>query len=89
MRRIKLSGRERAVIKTIGFADAISGAQIREHTQIPPDDLTDILNGLIGAGYVESRPYHDQISSTELANTEFEVNPSYVHELKEAMLRAW
>jgi len=44
---------------------------------------------LIGAGYVESRPYHDQISSTDLANTEFEVNPSYVHELKEAMLRAW
>jgi DNA-binding MarR family transcriptional regulator len=89
MRRIKLSGRERAVMKAIGFADAMPGAQIREHTQIPPDDLTDVLNGLIGAGYVESRPYLEQITSTELATTEFEVNPSYAHELKDALLRVW
>jgi hypothetical protein len=89
MRRIKLSGRERAVMKAVGFADAIPGAQIREHTQIPPDDLTDILNGLIGAGYVESRPYREQITSADLAALEFEVNPSYVHELKESMQRAW
>jgi hypothetical protein len=89
MRRIKLSGRERAVMKAIGFADAISGADIREHTQIPLDDLTDVLNGLIGAGYVESRPYREQIGSAELAAMQFEVNPSYAHELKDSMLRAW
>lgn len=89
MRQIKLSGRERAVMKAIGFAEAIPGEQIAEHTQIPLPDLTDILNGLIGAGYVESRPYREQIAAGELGATEFEVNPSYAHELKSMLLRAW
>ena len=30
MRRIKLSGRERAVLKALGFAEAIPGEQIRD-----------------------------------------------------------
>ena len=50
MRRIKLSGRERAVLKALGFAEAIPGEQIREYTQIQPDDLTDVLNALLAAG---------------------------------------
>ena len=88
MRRIKLSGRERAVVKAIGFADAIPGEQIREHTQIQPEDLTDVLTALIAAGYVESQPYREQIMSPELATMEFEVNPSYAHELKIAVQRS-
>ena len=87
MRRIKLSGRERAVVKAIGFADAIPGEQIREHTQIQLEDLTDVLNGLIAAGYVESQPYREQIASPELATMAFEVNPSYAHELKSVVQR--
>lgn len=87
MRRIKLSGRERTVMKAVGFTEATLGEEIREHTQIPLDDLTDVLNALIAAGYVETRPYRDQIVATELATMEFEVNPSYAHELKESMLR--
>ena len=89
MRRIKLSGRERSVLKAVGFADAIPGEQIREHTQIPPEDLTDVLNALLAAGFIESQPYREQITSAELSTTEFEVNPSYVHELKSTMQRAW
>jgi hypothetical protein len=89
MRRIKLSGRERAVLRAVGFADAIPGEEIREHTQIPLEDLTDVLNALLGAGFVESCPYRDQITVGELAAMKFEVNPSYAHELKDAMLRAW
>ena len=50
MRRIKLSGRERAVLKALGFAEAILGEQICEYTQIQPDDLTDVLNALLAAG---------------------------------------
>ena len=85
MRRIKLSGRERAALKAIGFAEAIPGEQIREHTQIQPEDLVDVLNGLLAAGHVESRPYREQITATEMLATEFEVNPSYVHELRAAL----
>jgi len=87
MRRIKLSGRERAVLKAVGFADPIPGQEIRDYTQIPSEELTDVLNALLAAGFVESQPYREQITSAELTTTEFEVNPSYVHELKDAMLQ--
>ncbi|MEO7168421.1 MAG: hypothetical protein ABI787_01565 [Spartobacteria bacterium] len=89
MRRIKLSGRERAVLKAVGFATAVSGSQIQEHTQMPEEDLTDVLNALLAAGYVENKPYSDQIVTAELAASEFEVNPGYVHELKSAMQKSW
>ncbi len=89
MRRIKLSGRERAVLKALGFAEAVPGEQILGHTQIQLDDLTDVLNALLAAGYVESKPYREQITSAEMATVEFEINPGYVHELKTSLQRAW
>jgi hypothetical protein len=89
MRRIKLSGRERSVLKAIGFAEAVPGAQLREHTQIQLEDLTDVMNALLAAGYVESKPYREQVTSEEIAAMEFEVNPGYVHELRTSMQRSW
>jgi len=89
MRRIKLSGREHSVLKALGFADAVPGSQLQEHTQMQPDDMTDTLNALLAAGYVESKPYREQITAAEMSTIEFEVNPGYVHELRAAMLRSW
>jgi len=89
MRRIKLSGRERAVLKALGFADAVSGTEVQVYTQIQPDDLIDVLNGLLAAGYVESKPYREQVTQAEMATVEFEANPAYVHELRAAMARSW
>ncbi len=77
------------MLKAIGFADGELGADIAEHTQMPPDDLVDVLNALLGAGYVESRPYREQVGAGEMPETNFEVNPGYVHELREAMTQAW
>ncbi len=53
------------------------------------DDITDTLNALLAAGYVESKPYYEQVTATEMSAVEFEVNPGYVHELRSAMARAW
>ena len=89
MRRIKLSGRERAVLKAVGFAEGVPGEHLRELTQIQLDDLTDVINALLAAGYVESKPYREQVSSDEMLATEFEVNPGYVHELRTSMQRSW
>lgn len=89
MRKIKLSGRERAVLKALGFAEAVSGAQVMEHSHIQPDDLTDVLNALLAAGYIESKPYCEQVSAEEMPRVEFEVNPGYIHELKSTMQRSW
>ena len=89
MRRIKLSGRELAVLKALGFANAMLGSDILDYTQMQADDVTDVLNALLAAGYVESKPYREQVVSTEMLTIEFEVNPGYVHELKAAMARSW
>ena len=55
---------------------------------MPPENLTDVLNALLAAGYVEQA-----VSRTDLdrrmPTTEFEANPSYVHELRESMKRSW
>lgn len=89
MRRVKLSGREHSVLKALGFADAVLGSEVLDYTQMQPEDMTDTLNALLAAGYVESNPYREQVTSAEMPGIEFEVNPGYVHELKTAMLRAW
>ena len=89
MRKIKLSGRERTVLKALGFAEAVTGAQVMEHSHIQPDDLTDVLNALLAAGYIESKPYSEQVSAAEMPTVEFEVNPGYIHELKSTMQKSW
>lgn len=89
MRRIKLSGRERAVLKAVGFAEGAEGSDLLEHTQMPLDELVDVLNALLAAGYVENKPYSEQVTNGEMHAVTFEVNPGYIHELREAMSRAW
>jgi hypothetical protein len=85
MRKIRLTGREAKVIRTIGFALALPGAEIMEITKLEAEDLTDVLNGLMTVGFVECIPYADQISMEAMPTTEFEVNSAYSHELKTSL----
>lgn len=87
MRCIKLTGREVTVVRAIGFTESMLGTEIQDFTRMEMDDVTDILNGLISAGFVESIPYYEEVQLAEMPVTAFELNPSYVHELKEAVLR--
>ena len=89
MRRIKLSGRELAVLKALGFTNAMLGSDIVEYTQMQAEDVTDILNALLAAGFAESKPYREQVVPAEMLTIEFEVNPAYVHELKATMTKSW
>ena len=87
MRNIKLTGREVSVVRAIGFADAILGAEIQENTRMEPEDVTDTLNSLLSAGFAECIPYRDEVQMAEMPVTSFELNPAYAHELKAALLR--
>ena len=87
MRTIKLTGREATLIRAIGFAEGMLGAELQDNTRMEPEDVTDTLNGLISAGFVESVPYRDEIELAEMPVTSFEVNAAYAHELKEALRR--
>jgi hypothetical protein len=87
MRTVKLSGREASVVRAIGFTNSLLGAEIQDFVRMESDDVTDVLNSLMAAGFVESIPYSEQIELAEMPVTAFEVNPAYSHELKRALNR--
>jgi hypothetical protein len=87
VRAIKLSGREASVVRAIGFTDSTLGTEIQDNTHMDLEDVTDTLNSLIAAGFVESIPYCEQVQLAEMPVTAFEVNPAYAHELKQALAR--
>ncbi len=85
VRQIKLSGRERSVVRAIGFGLGVTGQELVERTGLAPEDLVDVLNGLIDAGFAESEPPTEPIAQSDLETHAFEVNPAYAHELKNAL----
>ena len=84
---IKLSGREVGIMRTIGFGLGVSGAELEERTQIAQEDLCDILNTLIGVGFIETRSMTEHVTIAEFATENFEINPSYANDLKLALKR--
>ena len=87
MRNVKLTGREMTVVRAIGFTETMLGAEIQDQARMELEDVTDTINSLMAAGFVESIPYHDQVPMAEMPVTAFEVNPAYVHELRRALIR--
>jgi hypothetical protein len=87
MRHIKLSGREATVVRAIGFTEPMMGAEIHDYVNMDVEDVTDTLNSLMSAGYVESVPYYDEVQIAEMPVTAFELNPAYVLELRQALYR--
>jgi hypothetical protein len=85
MRHIKLSGREATIVRAIGFTEAMMGAELQDTTHMAGDDVTDTLNSLMSAGFVESVPYYEEIQLAEMPVTAFELNPAYASELKQAL----
>jgi hypothetical protein len=87
MRMIKLTGREANVVRAIGFTESMLGAEIQDFTRMQLEDVTDTLNSLISAGFVESIPYTEEVQIAEMPVTSFEINPAYAHQLKQALVR--
>jgi hypothetical protein len=87
MRNIQLTGREATVVRSIGFTEAMLGAEIQDWTHMDVADVTDTLNSLMSAGYVESVPFYEEVQIAEMPVTAFELNPAYVQELKQALYR--
>ena len=87
MREVKLTGREASVVRAIGFTEGMLGAEIQDYVRMESDDVTDTLNSLMAAGFVESIPFSEQVELAQMPVTSFEINPAYSHELKRAILR--
>jgi DNA-binding MarR family transcriptional regulator len=84
---IKLNGREVSILRSIGFGLGVTGTELLERTQMSQEDLVDILNTLLDAGYAETASMKERITPEEMPAETFEINPSYMNELKEAMKR--
>ena len=87
MRFIKLTGREATIVRAIGFTEPMMGAELQDQTHMESEDVTDTLNSLMSAGFVESVPYYEEVQMAEMPVTAFEVNPAYASELKQALYR--
>lgn len=87
MKQIKLTGRERSVLRYIDWNSGTRGDELLDLTKLEPEDLVDVLNGLMEVGYVEVVPYAHQTSIETFREKTFEVNPGYALELKAAMMR--
>jgi len=87
MRQVKLTGREASVVRAIGFTKSMLGAEIQDFVRMESEDVTDTLNSLMAAGFVESIPYAEQIQLAEMPVTAFELTPAYTHDLKRALIR--
>jgi hypothetical protein len=87
MRNVKLTGREVSIVRVIGFTEAMSGAEIIEATRMDAEDITDTLNGLLSAGFVESIPYSEEVAAPDMPAMSFEINPAYAGDLRTAMIR--
>jgi hypothetical protein len=87
MKKIKLSGREVGVLRAIDFNAGTSGEDLLERTHMELDDAVDIVNGLMAVGYVETMPPSDRVTPDAFKQTMLEVNPSFIHDLREAIIR--
>jgi hypothetical protein len=75
-------------VGAIGFAESMLGAEIQDHLRMESEDVTDTLNSLMAAGFVESIPYAEQVQLAEMPVTAFELNPAYTYEPKRAVIRS-
>ncbi len=86
-RIIRLNGREAAVLKSIGFGLGISGKELQERLQMAHEDLSDVLNTLLDVGYVETATMREHVGVEDYLDESFEINPSYVADLKGVLKR--
>ena len=87
MRKIKLSGREAAVVRCIDDTANTPGLEIRERTHMDVEDLVDIVNGLLDAGFMETHPPSERVEAAKFDTTMFEINPAYAQDLRVATRR--
>ena len=85
MKQIKLTGRERSVLRVLDFATGNTGEELLESSRLEADDLVAVLCGLMSPGYLEMSPYAEEAAEETFRTARFDINPSYAQELRAAM----
>ena len=85
MKQIKITGRERCVLRVLDFAGGNTGEELMESSRLEADDLVTVLSGLMSPGYLEAEPYAEEATLETFRTSRFDINPSYAQELRAAM----
>ena len=89
MKQIKLTGRERSVLRVLDFAAGNTGEELMESSRLEADDLVAVLSGLMGPGFLEMAPYAEEASLETFRTAHFDINPSYAQEIRAAMAQRY
>ena len=87
MKQIRLTGRERAVLRGLDVAVGSTGEELLEFSRLAPDDLVAILNSMLSPGYMEMVAYAEEATLENFRAARFDINPSYAMQIREAMAR--
>jgi len=88
MKELRFSGREMSILRAIDFANGNLGAEITHKTRLDSQEAMEILNSLLDAGYVETNPpQQEHVKIEQFETQQYEVNPSFAHDLKKALVR--
>jgi len=84
--QIQLSGGEITILKAIGLTGtAIAGKFLIDRIEeVEAGELIDTLRGLLAMGYLLATKVNVR-TLEDVKRTSFRVNPSYVHDLKDAL----
>jgi hypothetical protein len=84
--QIQLSGGEITILKAIGLTGtAVAGKFLLDRMEeVEAGELIDTLRGLLAMGYLLATKVNVR-TLEDVKRTSFRVNPSYVHDLKDAL----
>jgi hypothetical protein len=84
--QIQLSGGEITILKAIGLSSTAMAGKflIDRMEEVEAGELIDTLRGLLAMGYLLATKVNVR-TLEDVQHTSFRVNPSYVHDLKDAL----
>ena len=60
----------------------VTGSELLERTQMPADELLDVINTLLDWGYVEAASARERVAAGDFEGENFEINPGFAAEIK-------
>lgn len=85
MKKLKITGRERSVLRVLDFSTGNTGEELLASSRLEPEDLVDVINGLMSPGYLEVTPSTEETTVETFREARFDINPSYSQELRAVM----
>jgi len=85
-REIQLNGGEITILKAIGLSGSAMGGKflLDRIEEVEAGELIDTLRGLLAMGYLLATKVNVR-TLEDVERTSFRVNPSYAHDLKDAL----